>query len=49
MLGQQTYEWKLEQGSKEEGPFELEETDEMEGRRAYYKTEEESNDMVCHL
>ena len=30
MLGQQTYEWKLEQGSKEEGPFELEETDEIQ-------------------
>ena len=38
-----THEWKPEQGSKEEGPFKQEEIDEMKERRAYYKTEEESN------
>ena len=38
------HEWKPEHGSEKEGPFEpKKDIDEIEGRRAYYKTEEESN------
>ena len=39
------HEWKPEQGSKEEGLFEPEEDiDEIEGRRAYYRTEKKNED-----
>ena len=39
------HEWKPEQGSMEERPFEPDEDiDETEGRRAYYRTEEKNND-----
>ena len=41
------HEWKPEQGSKEEGPFEPDEDiDEIEGRRAYYRTERKDEDDV---
>ena len=36
------HEWKPEQGSKEEGPFEPDE--DIKGRRAYYKTEKKNED-----
>ena len=39
------HEWKPEQGSKEEGPFESDEDiNEIEGRRAYYRTEKKNED-----
>ena len=39
------HKWKPEQGSKEEGLFEPDEDiDEIEGRRAYYRTEREDKD-----
>ena len=38
------YEWKPKQGSKKEGLFEPDENvDEMEGRRANYRTKEKNN------
>ena len=39
------HEWKPEQGSKEEGPFEPDEDiNEIEGRRPYYRTNKEDED-----
>ena len=39
------HEWKPEQGSKEKGLFEPDEDiDEIEGRRAYYRTEKKNED-----
>ena len=39
------HEWKPEKGSKEEGPFEPDEDiDEIEGRRAYYRTDKRDED-----
>ena len=41
------HEWKPEQGSKEEGPFEPDEDiNEIEGRRAYYRTEKKDEDDI---
>ena len=44
------HEWKPKQGSKEEGLFEPDEDiDEIEGRRAYYRTEEKNNDNTLRF
>ena len=40
-----SHEWKPEQGSKEEGPFKPDENiNEIEGRRAYYRTKRKDED-----
>ena len=45
-----TNEWKPEQGSKKEEPFKPDkDIDEIEGRRAYYRTKEEDNDDTLKL